>query len=173
MKIKIKNLLILIVIFCTLIVFFLALGENKIYDTKNLVGKKIGNFELVDLDENIKITEIDLIQNDHTLINLWASWCSPCRLEHKYLNNLKKEYDLKILGINFKDSKNNAIKYLNEYGNPYHFVAKDFDGKSSIQFGTYGIPESILIDKNLTIIKKYIGPLNDESFNEIIEVIKK
>ena len=172
MKIKIKNLLVLIFLFCILIVFFLALGDNKTYDTKNLTGNKIGNFKLFELNENKKITENELSQNDYTLINFWASWCSPCRLEHKYLIALKKDFNLKILGINFKDNKNNAIKYLSEYGNPYYFVAKDFEGKSSVQFGTYGIPESILIDKNLTIIKKYIGPLNDENFNEIIEAIK-
>ena len=142
--------------------------------SKNLVvhDKPLDILELKFKDINLQ--EVDLTKNKGNImiINFWASWCSPCRLEHKYLIALKKDFNLKILGINFKDNKNNAIKYLSEYGNPYYFVAKDFEGKSSVQFGTYGIPESILIDKNLTIIKKYIGPLNDENFNEIIEAIK-
>jgi cytochrome c biogenesis protein CcmG, thiol:disulfide interchange protein DsbE len=173
MKIKIKSLLIFIIPAFILVIFFLALGENKVYDTKNLTGKKISDFKLIGLDEKKNITENDLTNNNYTLINLWASWCSPCRLEHKYLMTLKKDYNLKILGINFKDNTKNATKYLKESGNPYYFVAKDVDGKTSIQFGTYGIPESILINKKLIIIKKYIGPINDKSLNEIIKVIKK
>ena len=145
MKIKIKSLLIFIIPVFILVIFFLALGENKVYDTKNLTGKKISDFKLIGLDEKKNITENDLTNNNYTLINLWASWCSPCRLEHKYLMTLKKDYNLKILGINFKDNTKNATKYLKESGNPYYFVAKDVDGKTSIQFGTYGIPESILI----------------------------
>ena len=78
----------------------------------------------------------------------------------------------KILGINFKDKKNNALSFLNELGDPYNFVAKDTDGKTSILFGIYGIPESILIDKDLIIRKKIIGPIDFKQYKEILNLIQ-
>jgi cytochrome c biogenesis protein CcmG/thiol:disulfide interchange protein DsbE len=78
----------------------------------------------------------------------------------------------KILGINFKDKKNNALSFLSELGDPYNFVAKDPDGKTSILFGTYGIPESILIDKDLIIRKKIIGPIDFKQYKEILNLIQ-
>lgn len=170
---KIKNILIFLVPLFMLVVFFLGLGNDKIYDTKNLVSKKISNFELFNFDKKKLISNQELSKNDYTLINLWASWCAPCRKEHKYLLSLKKNFNLKILGINFKDDRKNALKYLEELGNPYYFLAADKKGKTSILFGTYGIPESILINKELFIIRKYIGPLNEDNFKEIASIIQK
>lgn len=170
---KIKNILIFLVPLFMLAVFFLGLGNDKIYDTKNLVSKKISNFELFNFDKKKLISNQELSKNDYTLINLWASWCAPCRKEHKYLLSLKKNFNLKILGINFKDDRKNALKYLEELGNPYYFLAADKKGKTSILFGTYGIPESILINKELFIIRKYIGPLNEDNFKEIASIIQK
>ena len=69
-----------------------------------------------------------------------------------------------------KDKKNNALKFLDDLGNPYDYLAKDTEGKKSVTFGIYGIPESILIDKNFIILKKFIGPLNDNDFNEIKKI---
>ena len=83
---------------------------------------------------------------------------------------LSKEKNLKILGVNFKDKRNNALNFLNNLGNPYHFLAKDDKGKQSVNFGIYGIPESILIDKNFTVIKKFVGPLNLEDLIEIKKI---
>ena len=85
---------------------------------------------------------------------------------------LKKEDDLKILGVNFKDEKKNAVKFLKKLGNPYYLTLVDDTGKSSVNFGIYGIPESILIDKELKIIKKFIGPINQTNILEIANIIK-
>ena len=82
---------------------------------------------------------------------------------------LSQEKNLKILG-KFKDKRNNALNFLDNLGNPYHYLAKDDQGKQSIGFGIYGIPESILIDKNFTVIKKFVGPLNLEDLNEIKKI---
>ncbi len=87
--------------------------------------------------------------------------------------DLKSQTDLRIVGINFKDKEINAKNYLKELNNPYYFLAKDINGKISIKFGIYGIPESILVDRNLKIIKKYIGPINEKDFNEIIKIVTK
>ena len=92
---------------------------------------------------------------------------------NKYLLNLSSEgKKIKIIGINFKDKKNNTINFLEELGNPYNFVGMDLKGKLSILFGIYGIPESILIDSNLIIIKKFVGPINQTQYNEILKLIK-
>jgi len=156
-----------------LLVFFLGLNKSNIYNTKNLVGQSISAFSLNSINGLDTINEIKLKKNNFTLINFWASWCKPCRLEHKYLLALKKNNsDLKILGINFKDKKKNALKFLLELKNPYNFVATDKNGKASVIFGVYGIPESILIDKNLIIIKKIVGPITESDYSSILELIK-
>jgi len=173
MKINIKGLLVLSITSFVLFIFFLGLSKDQQYNTRDLVGKKISNFRLEALVQKKQITENELKNNKFTLINFWASWCSPCRLEHKYLLSLNKDFKLKILGINFKDKNDNATKFLEELGNPYSLLAKDKTGKESINFGIYGIPESILIDKNLIVIKKFVGPINKNSFKEIIKLINQ
>tara|TARA_B100001121_G_scaffold288115_1_gene285918 strand:+ start:747 stop:1010 length:264 start_codon:yes stop_codon:yes gene_type:complete len=85
---------------------------------------------------------------------------------------LSKNENIKILGINFKDKKINALKFLEELGDPYDYLAKDSSGKQSVNFGIYGIPESILIDNKFNILKKIIGPLNDKDLEEIKEIIR-
>ena len=160
------------VVFC-LSVFWLGLKKNNYYDTKNLTGSKISKFELQSFYDSDFISSEVLKENKFTLINFFASWCAPCRIEHKYLINLANENKkIKILGVNFKDNKNNAIKFLDKLGNPYDFVAQDLEGKASILFGVYGIPESILINNELTVIKKVIGPLDQTQYEEILKLIK-
>ena len=94
-----------------------------------------------------------------------------CRLEHPTLMMLRDKPKLKLIGINFKDQRGNAKNFLKEFGNPYHFIAKDKFGKISINFGVYGIPETILINKDLIILQKYIGPLTSDDYNEILKTI--
>ena len=151
--------------------FYVSLKKTEIYDTKNLVGTNLDNFELNSLNKNLKINQ-ELVKNSqYTLINFWASWCAPCRAEHKYLMNLKRNAkNLKLIGINFKDEKKNANKFLSEFGDPYHYSAADSEGKVSINFGVYGIPESILVNNDLKIIKKFIGPLNQDEYTSILNL---
>ena len=172
MKISISRIIIFgFVIFC-LFIFWLGLKKNINYDTGSLIGSRISNFQLNEINNtNRSISEKDLKNNKFTLINFFASWCAPCRVEHKYLLSLSNK-KIKIIGVNFKDKESNALKFLKELGNPYNFVGRDFEGKASISFGIYGIPESILIDNNLIIIKKIIGPINQEQYNEIQNLIK-
>ena len=86
---------------------------------------------------------------------------------------MNDEQNLKILGVNFKDKKKHALKFLKELGNPYDYLAKDEFGKESVNLGIYGIPESILIDNELVILKKFIGPLSDNDYEYIINTVKK
>tara|TARA_B100000768_G_C11246671_1_gene362063 strand:- start:810 stop:1325 length:516 start_codon:yes stop_codon:yes gene_type:complete len=152
-------------------VFFMGLNKDTNYNTNFLIGKKISNINLEYFDENKFYREEDLKRNNYTLINFWASWCLPCRQEHSLLTQLSKEKNLKLLGINFKDKKKQAEIFLNDLGNPYDFLTKDELGKSSVKFGIFGIPESILVNKDLVILKKFVGPLSSEDYNLIIQII--
>ena len=169
-----KNLIklstVLLIIFI-IVVFFLGLNKSSIYDTKDLVGQKVTKIRLDHFSKNIVITEKYLKKNNFTLINFWASWCAPCRVEHPLLMKLSKEKNLKLLGVNFKDKKKQAETFLNELGNPYDFLTKDELGKSSVKFGIFGIPESILVNKDLMILKKFVGPLSTEDYDSIVEII--
>jgi|TARA_B110000259_G_scaffold168974_1_gene198479 cytochrome c biogenesis protein CcmG/thiol:disulfide interchange protein DsbE len=173
MKINFFKILFFGFVIFIILVFWLGLKKDNNYNTSNLTGSKISSFELKSLQNNDFISDKKLKQNQFTLINFFASWCAPCRIEHKYLINLANENKkIKILGVNFKDNKNNAIKFLDKLGNPYDFVAQDLEGKASILFGVYGIPESILINNELTVIKKVIGPLDQTQYEEILKLIK-
>ena len=172
MKISFVKIIIFSFIVFILIVFWQGLKINNNYDTKNLIGNKISNFQLAEINiDDQYISEEDIKNNKFTLINFFASWCSPCRAEHRYLVNLSNEdLDIKIIGINFKDKKKNANNFLKELGNPYSFVGKDSKGKISILFGVYGIPESILVNSDLVIIKKIIGPIDQIQYDEILKL---
>ena len=174
MKISFSKIIIFSFIIFSLSIFWKALKIDNNYDTKSLIGKKISNFQLIKIDnENQYISEEDLKKNKYTLINFFASWCAPCRAEHKYLLSLsKKNKEIQIIGINFKDKKNNAMNFLEKLGNPFNFVGNDPEGKVSILFGIYGIPESILVDSDLTIIKKIVGPIDQIQFDQILQIVQ-
>jgi len=169
---KIIKITIIFLLIFILGIFFLSLNKSSNYNTEFLVGNKLGEIELVSFEDDSVYTNDDLKKNSFTLINFWASWCAPCRIEHPQLMELSKENNIKILGVNFKDKKINALKFLEELGNPYDYLAKDNNGKQSVNFGIYGIPESILIDSKFNILKKIIGPLNEKDIKEIKEIIK-
>jgi cytochrome c biogenesis protein CcmG/thiol:disulfide interchange protein DsbE len=174
MKISFSKIIIFSFIIFSLFIFWKGLKIDNNYDTKSLIGKKISNFQLIKIDnDNQYISEEDLKKNKYTLINFFASWCAPCRAEHKYLLSLsKKNKEIQIIGINFKDKKNNAINFLEELGSPFNFVGKDPEGKVSILFGIYGIPESILVDSDLTVIKKIVGPIDQIQFDQILLMVQ-
>ena len=159
----------LVFIFAT---FYFSLNNKKIYNTENMIGKKINEIELI-LFNNDKFNTNKISNYKYTLINFWASWCGPCRKEHKNLVRLSKNKNLKIIGVNFKDSQIKAKEFLEEMGNPFFILTKDPEGKKSVDFGVYGIPETILVNQDLIILKKYIGPLNFKDVNEIKKIINK
>ena len=170
-----KKILPLYIILFFIIIFFLfykGLQDSKIY-TPNLKTKtEIPIFNTKDFFSNEKIKSSNIFKTDKAyLLNIWASWCVPCRQEHSLLMKLNKEHELNIVGMNYKDNKENAKDFLNELGNPYHKVFIDLDGTISIEWGAYGVPESYLILDN-NIVKKYIGPLNQEIIDEIKLLIK-
>jgi len=104
-----------------------------------------------------------------TLVNVWASWCVPCADEVPFLEKLSKDKRVRLVGINYKDPTDNARRFLNRYGNPFVAVGVDASGRTSIDWGVYGVPETYLIDRNGTIAYKLVGPVTAENLAGAIE----
>ena len=154
------------------IIFYKGLKDTNIYTPESKINNEIPSL-LVDLfDTDKTVNTIEIFQSDKFyLLNIWSSWCVPCREEHPILMELKNDYKLKVIGMNYKDKKNNAKNFLKELGNPYDKIIFDSKGTHAIEWGAYGVPESFLIYNN-EIIRKYIGPLNKMSVEEIKSYIK-
>ena len=171
-----KNFFYLIIfLFFTFIfvIFYRGLDKPNFYTPKEVKNKILEEFTSTDLFLNKEYNSHDIIENNKfTLINIWSSWCAPCRSEHSELMGLNKKTNLNIIGLNYKDRKNNAIKFLNELGNPFSIILIDPEGTISISLGAYGVPETYLLNNKSKIIKKYIGPLTNENIIEIIKIIK-
>jgi cytochrome c biogenesis protein CcmG, thiol:disulfide interchange protein DsbE len=111
----------------------------------------------------------DLAKGQLTLVNVFASWCAPCHQEHPFLMELAKDKRFRIIGINQKDRPENAQRFLTRLGNPYIAVGADPDGRASIEWGVYGVPETFLVDGKGVILFKHVGPLTPESIRERLE----
>ena len=154
-------------------VFYLGLDKPNFYTPKEVKNKNFEEFISFELFSNEQFNSKDIIEdNKFTLVNIWSSWCAPCRLEHSILMDLSEKKNLNIVGLNYKDKKNNAIKFLSELGNPFSKILTDPDGVISISLGAYGVPETFLLNNKSKIIKKYIGPLTENNILEIIKIIK-
>ena len=173
MKIRILPSLLIIFFFLIFIIFYKGLKNTNSYTPVTNSKKLIPNFS-ANLFKNEKMISSNEIFKDDKfyLLNIWSSWCVPCRSEHAMLMNLSKKTDLNIVGLNYKDKKNNAIKFLKELGNPFSKILIDPDGIISISLGAYGVPETFLLNNKSKIIKKYIGPLTENNISEIIKIIK-
>ena len=140
----------------------------KIRDKKNIPIFEAKDFYLGSYLNSEKIFEEDIFY----IVNIWASWCVPCRTEHPLLMKLSKNQSVKLIGLNYKDNLNNAKKFIDDFGNPYSQIIIDSDGTLSVEFGAYGVPETFIIDNNKMIIKKFVGPINKEILEEIKLIIK-
>ena len=170
MKNKIFPSILFIVFLGIFLIFFKGLQNSNIYVPKK-IDKNIPYFEAKKFASDNIINSNNIFQSDKFyLMNIWASWCVPCRDEHKYLVQLSKEKNIQIIGLNYKDRFVNAKNFLDELDNPYDLIFLDKDGIIAIEWGSYGVPESFLIYDN-KIIKKIIGPLDQESIFEIKRLI--
>ena len=140
-----------------------------------LIGKPVPQFKLAGLDKGISgnpampgLTDEDLKQGKVTVVNYWASWCPPCRLEHPVLMRLKQMNKAKLVGISQKDDPVKSIRFLNSLGNPFSAMGIDRNGRVSIDWGVYGLPETFIIDGAGKIRFKHVGPISDRVLAEII-----
>src|SRR5210317_983715 len=155
MKKRIISFLIISSLIFAFVIFYKGLNKSSFYQPKS---------EIEEIPKFFK-------KDKYYLLNIWASWCVPCRDEHPILISLSENKNLDILGLNYKDKISNAEKFLDELGNPYKEILLDQDGTIAIEWGAFGVPETFLIYQN-RIVKKYIGPLNQNSFEEIEQTIK-
>ncbi len=105
------------------------------------------------------------------LVNFWASWCAPCRAEHPLLERLARERGITIYGINYKDKPDAALRFLEELGNPFAAIIADQTGRTAIEWGVYGVPETYVIDSSGTILLRYAGPMTEQIFLERIKPV--
>ncbi|MFT4184351.1 MAG: DsbE family thiol:disulfide interchange protein [Rhizobium sp.] len=132
-----------------------------------LIGTRAPALALAPLDgSNLPALTDAAIKGKLTLVNVFASWCIPCRDEHPVLKQLAEDGRLNIVAINYKDKSENALRFLGELGNPYKAIGIDPDGSSAIDWGVYGIPESYLVAPDGTILYKQVGPFTPASLKE-------
>ncbi len=139
-----------------------------------LIGKPAPEFMLPQLhDSTQQIGSRDLL-GKVTLLNVWASWCAACREEHPLLVALARTGQVNIYGLNYKDARQDALRWLNELGNPYLVSAFDEQGNVGIDYGVYGVPETYVIDRAGIIRYKVIGPLTEQSLRTtVLPLIKE
>ena len=167
-KKSIFSTIILILLIISFFIFKFALQKEKIYTPKMTDNQIFTDFKvqfLID-EKQINFNKV-LTGKNFYLINIWSSWCEPCKDESEHLIDLKNNTPIMMIGINYKDKKKNALNFLKLYGDPFEQIFVDKQGLISINFGAYGVPETFLINNDNKVLKKYIGPLNDEDVYEI------
>jgi cytochrome c biogenesis protein CcmG/thiol:disulfide interchange protein DsbE len=162
-------------IFIILVIFLargLTLNPHEV--PSPLIGKPAPDFLLPHVqDANQQFGRKDLL-GKVTLLNVWASWCVACRQEHPLLVQLARSGQVDIYGLNYKDTREDAMRWLNQLGNPYKVSAFDQEGKVGIDYGVYGVPETYVIDKQGIIRYKLIGPVTPENLNkDILPLVKE
>ena len=172
MKSKFIPLILIFIFLITFVIFFKGLKNSNIYTPSTKLKKEVPSFELKSFENNsIIISEKIFEDNKYYLMNIWASWCVPCKEEHKFLMKLKKDERIELIGFNYKDNFKNASSFLKDLGNPYDIIVSDKDGTAAIEWGAYGVPESFLVHQN-KIIKRFIGPINNKDLLQILKIIK-
>jgi cytochrome c biogenesis protein CcmG, thiol:disulfide interchange protein DsbE len=149
------------------LVFWRGLSENPAELPSVLIGKPVPEFTLPAITgSNIpSFTAGDLKSGQVSIVNIWASWCGPCRLEHPLLVELSKRTDIKLYSIDNKDSAENARRFLGTLGQPFAAIGADLNGRTTIDWGSYGVPETFIVDGKGIIRFKWIGPLSPEILN--------
>ena len=152
-----------------LLIFFylLIIDRNPNEIPSNLLNKKIPNFQTVSLLKKEKFISANEFGNEIILVNFFATWCKPCRDEHKYIKLFSDEKGLRIIGINYKDSPEKAKKWLKKLGNPYSNIPLDKNGKIAIDWGVYGIPETFIVNSKGIIRYRHVGQINSKAYKKI------
>lgn len=163
-----------LVLFIVLVGFLaVGLGHDPGTVPSPLINKPAPDFRLAQLHEPAKSFTPQEMRGQVWLLNVWASWCITCREEHPLLVELARSQAVPVLGLNYKDTREDALAWLKEFGNPYLLSTSDSDGRIGIDFGVYKVPETFLIDRDGVIRYKQIGPITPEALqNQILPMVK-
>ena len=164
--------LIVLTVVCLFFLFFILLEKNPNHPPSALLNKELPIFNSINIKDNTEEISSNNLIGKYTLINFFASWCTPCKAEHHLFFEIKKDIpELFILGFSHKDEISNSLDYLKEEGNPYSFVGLDQDGKIGFEFGVFGLPETFIVNNDGIIIFKHTGPLTKEIINDKIKTL--
>ena len=170
-----KRYLLPLIVFVVLLGFLAAgLKLNPREVPSPLIDKPAPAFTLPRLDAPEQRMALQDLQGKVWLLNVWASWCVACRIEHPLLVELAASGAVPIYGLNYKDQRDDALAWLGKHGNPYVASLSDSEGLVGIDFGVYGVPETFVIDKSGTIRLKHIGPITPDVLRDtILPLVKK
>jgi cytochrome c biogenesis protein CcmG/thiol:disulfide interchange protein DsbE len=162
-------------IFIALVAFFaVGLVRDPREVPSPFIGKPAPAFQLQQLHEADRVFTPEDMKGKVWLLNVWASWCVSCRVEHPLLVEMSKKNLVPIVGLNYKDKREDGVQWLTKFGNPYSLSAYDVEGKVGIDYGVYGVPETFVIDKQGVIRYKQIGPITPEALEKtLLPLIRK
>lgn len=161
------------------LMIFLAVGLrlNPREIPSPFIGKPAPHFTLAQLGDPGKTISTTDMAGQVWMLNVWASWCASCRVEHPVLMDFAKRQAIPMVGLDYKDQRDEGSKWLREHGNPYLVSAFDADGRVGIDYGVYGVPETFVIDKKGVIRMKFTGPLTPDAIKTrllpLIEELKR
>lgn len=168
-KLSVKLIFIIVILGCFVGVFLHALTQQDTPKPDEL-NKDIPEFTLPNLlNTDQLITQKDIQSNAPLLVNIWASWCAPCRKEHKVLTELAQKHQIKIFGLNYKDKVENGQKFLEKYGNPFFLVVNDAKGLTTLNWGIRGVPETFVVNKDGKIIYRHTGEIRTKDVQTLLE----
>ena len=161
--------LIPLVLFFVLVVFLaIGLGRDPHEVPSPLINKAAPTFRLSQLKDPSKTFSSEDMRGKVWILNVWASWCAPCLEEHPRLLELSRAKTVPIVGLNYKDGRDAALKWLARHGDPYSTVVIDPEGRVGIDYGVYGVPETFVIDRQGIVRYKHIGPVTPEALQDRI-----
>lgn len=134
-----------------------------------LIGKPVPSFELPTLDDPQRTVTNTELAGEPYLLNVWGSWCPACRVEHPYVKRLAEEAPVPMVGLNWKDERDDALRWIRQFGNGWDLQIVDFEGVLAIDLGVYGAPETFLVDHNGVIRHKHIGPIDQGIYDDLME----
>lgn len=168
-KYAVPYLLLLLLFF----LFYRGLFTSQQKFSSDMIGEPLPNFNLPDLNTaNARLSK-DTLKGQVSLLNVWASWCYACSFEQAMLVNIHNNYHINIYGINYKDNKQEALAWLNKYGNPYTKIGNDTHGSLVVDLGVYGIPETFVINPAGEIIYRHIGVITQKNWDEVLYPLVK
>jgi cytochrome c biogenesis protein CcmG, thiol:disulfide interchange protein DsbE len=152
----------IVVVAVMIAIFMIGLTKDPTALPSPYIGKPAPQFDLPTLEDPARRVSNTDLAGKTVLVNVWATWCVGCRQEHEFLMQLEQDKIIPIFGLNWRDSREDALDWLRQLGNPYVVSGFDGDGTAGIDWGVYGAPETFLLSADGIVLYKYLGPLNQQ-----------